>query len=103
MVTEPKGLRPRRRSQVGPWRGSDLSRSSMLIAATTMLVIGGGAAAHAEPGQAPEPSHVLSLLLPHEPGKALCFVSSGDPVTYELEDHPKAATPRTATINRFVF
>jgi hypothetical protein len=79
-----------------------LPQSSTFFVAA-VLVIGSNIAALAEPGQAAEPSHALRLLLPHEKDKALCFVSSGDPVTYELEDYPKAEKPRTATINRFVF
>ena len=68
-----------------------------------MFVVARHVSESAEPGQTPEPAHALSQLLPHEKDKALCFVSSGEPVTYELEDYPKAPKPRAVTISRFVF
>src|SRR5262245_59916780 len=45
----------------------------------------------------------LSTLLPHEKGKALCYVSQTEPVTYPLEDLPARKPPRTVAISRFLF
>ncbi len=61
------------------------------------------APASAEPGQEIEPSDALSLLLPPEKGKALCYVGTGDPVTFPLEDIPRRDKPRAITIKRFLF
>jgi hypothetical protein len=62
--------------------------------------------AAAETAQLPgdrDPPDVLSILLPHEKGRALCFASSMEPVAYQLEDYSRPKKePRSLTIRRFL-
>jgi hypothetical protein len=60
------------------------------------------ASAAAAPAASAEPN-ALTTLLPHEKGRALCYVSNMEPVTYPLEDIPARKKPRTVTIKRFLF
>ena len=80
-----------------------MTYSLRLIVLAAALVITGTIGLRAEPGQEIEPSDALSLLLPHEKGKALCYVGTGDPITFPLEDIPKRDTQRSITINHFLF
>jgi hypothetical protein len=83
-------------------KGSELAHPARLIL-TIAAFLGCAGPALAEPGQTPEPSDALSTLLPHEPGKALCYVSTGEPATYPLEDIPKPKVPRFVTVKRVLF
>jgi hypothetical protein len=56
-----------------------------------------------QPGPGKEPPSALTTLLPHQLGRALCYVSRGTPVTYALEDIPARKQQRQLTIRRFLF
>ena len=55
-----------------------------------------------DPALPAEPD-ALATLLPPEKGRSLCYVSSGPPVRFPLEDHPARKEPRTIEIKRFLF
>jgi hypothetical protein len=67
----------------------------------------GAEAAEAQPAPpaagAPEPPNALTTLLPHQKGRALCYVSRGTPVTFPLEDIPERKPQRRLTVRRFLF
>jgi hypothetical protein len=84
--------------------GTTLPQPRSLAAAVVLVLLGTAhaAAQSAETPQADGPN-ALTTLLPHEKGKALCYVSKTEPVTYPLEDYPARKKPRSITIIRFVF
>jgi hypothetical protein len=58
-------------------------------------------AAEAAP-ETQEPS-ALTVLLPHQHGRSLCYVSRGAPATFPLEDIPARKKLRHLTVRRFLF
>jgi hypothetical protein len=53
---------------------------------------------------APEQPNALTRLMPLvEKGRSLCYVSTGAPPTFAIEDSPARKPPRTLTTRRFVF
>jgi hypothetical protein len=84
--------------------GTGLPKGAPLLRHLIVATFGLWLTAAAAGAQAPEHGpNVLSMLLPHEKGRALCYVSDTEPVTYPLEDHPARKPPRTVTISRFLF
>lgn len=75
------------------------------MVAVALLALLGTASAAAQPAEAPraDQPNALRALLPPEKGKALCYVSRTEPVTYPLEDYPSRKKPRSLTISRFKF
>jgi hypothetical protein len=77
------------------------------LAIALALVALGSVDAVAQQGQ-PEPAepdgpNALTTLLPHQKGRALCYVSRGAAVTFPLEDIPARKKPRHLTVRRFLF
>jgi hypothetical protein len=109
MVHEWRLTNPTRRSrdQAGAHQwGFDLPQFATLAVALVLLAFGSegaiaqqGQAEHAEP----EGPNALTTLLPHQKGRALCYVSSNAPVTFPLEDIPPRKKPRRLTVRRFLF
>lgn len=52
---------------------------------------------------APVEPDALTILLPPEKGRSLCYVSSGPPVTFPLEAHRAGEKQRTIEIKRVLF
>jgi hypothetical protein len=78
-----------------------LSRTLIACVAGLLLAPAGALAQPADDDDGKP--NALSTLLPHQKGRAFCYVSSGAPVTYPLEDFPAGKKPRTLAIRRFVF
>ena len=78
-----------------------LSRTLIAGVAGLLLATSGALAQSADDDDGKP--NALSTLLPHQQGRAFCYVSSSAPVTYPLEDFPARKKPRTLTIRRFVF
>jgi len=78
-----------------------LSRTLIAGVAGLLLATSGALAQSADDDDGKP--NALSTLLPHQKGRAFCYVSSGAPVTYPLEDLPARKKPRTLAVRRFVF
>jgi hypothetical protein len=76
----------------------DLAFGLLLLATVSAMAEDGAPV----PPQADAPN-ALTTLLPHQKGRAFCYVSNQAPVTYRLEDFPARKTPRTLAIQRFIF
>jgi hypothetical protein len=61
------------------------------------------AAAQQYSATAPTEPDALTILLPPEKGRSLCYISSGPPVAFPLEAHRAGEKPRTIEIKRFLF
>lgn len=83
-----------------------MSHSTALRLAFVLAAFCAGAAP-AEPAAQAEPAkqepNALTVLLPHQQGHSLCYVSRGAPATFPLEDIPARKKPRQLTVRRFLF
>jgi hypothetical protein len=78
-----------------------VARLSNSVVAAFALAALGAAPSAAEPAE--PAANGLATILPHEKGRALCYVSKTAPVTYPVEASSAGKRPRTVTIKRFLF
>src|SRR5690242_6824667 len=105
-VDEPEPRQKRQKRAAIPPGGRDLSHSAALRLAYVLTAFC-TSTAMAEPAAQAEPEkqepNALTVLLPHQQGRALCYVSRGAPATFPLEDIPARKKLRHLTVRRFLF
>ena len=80
---------------------STVLRLALVLTAFSTSAAMAGPAAPARPEK--EGPNALTVLLPHQQGRSLCYVSRGAPATFPLEDIPARKKVRHLTVGRFLF